>query len=207
MEENRTAAQELQHIRSIMEKSSTFLSLSGLSGVVIGILALIASFVLSSFFHTWFPGKAVLASFFQDRGLVLFFCVFMAGLLLLALFTAFLFTLLKARRKNHAFGDGVSIRFAVQLFIPLAAGGAFIAAILYQGLGTLILPAMLMFYGLALINAAKYTLHDIGILGVFELILGAAAAFWTEGALLLWTGGFGLMTFIYGIIMYVKYEK
>lgn len=207
MEESRTPVQDIQHIRSMMEKSSTFLSLSGLSGVVIGIFAGIASIILSKAFKTWMPGKDLLMGHFQDKGFLLLFCVYMGALLLLALFTAFLFTWLKARRKHHAFGDSVSIRFAVQLFIPLAAGGLFIGALFFQGYYTLLLPAMLIFYGLALINASKYTLHDIGILGLLEVVLGCSAAFWPEGALILWACGFGLLTFIYGIIMFVKYEK
>ena len=66
---------------------------------------------------------------------------------------------------------------------------------------------MLIFYGLALLNASKYTKGEIRAMGLLQLLLGLAAAFWTEGSLLLWMMGFGILNAVYGFVMYLKYER
>jgi len=71
----------------------------------------------------------------------------------------------------------------------------------------LIAPVMLVFYGLALINASKYTLNDIRYLGYAETVIGLIACFFVDYGLLAWTIGFGALHIIYGLMMFYKYEK
>ena len=66
---------------------------------------------------------------------------------------------------------------------------------------------MLLFFGLALLNASKYTFGEIKILGISEIILGLVSMYWTSLGLLFWAIGFGLFNIIYGVYMYVKYER
>jgi hypothetical protein len=71
----------------------------------------------------------------------------------------------------------------------------------------LIAPTCLLFYGLALINASRYTLGEIRYLGCCELILGIISL-WVPGyGLIFWAAGFGVLHIIYGIIMWWKYER
>jgi hypothetical protein len=95
----------------------------------------------------------------------------------------------------------------INLAIPLAVGGIFCAILLYHGIVYLMAPAMLIFYGLALVNGSKYTLTDIRYLGLSEIVLGVFAAFFIGYGLLAWAIGFGVLHIVYGTLMYYKYER
>jgi hypothetical protein len=66
---------------------------------------------------------------------------------------------------------------------------------------------MLIFYGLALLNASKYTLKEIRYLGMSEICLGLIASAWVQFGIVFWGIGFGMLHIIYGTFMYFKYEK
>jgi hypothetical protein len=103
--------------------------------------------------------------------------------------------------------NSTSKRLAVNLFIPLAAGGIFCLALLAYGIFFMVAPATLIFYGLALVHASKYTLEDVRILGLSEIVTGLAASFFADYALFFWAFGFGLLHILYGTLMYFKYER
>ena len=95
----------------------------------------------------------------------------------------------------------------MNLMVPLSAGGLFCLALFYYGLPGLVAPATLVFYGIALFNAGRYTLDEVRWLGVSELVLGAIAMFWIEAGLLFWALGFGVLHILYGGLMYLRYER
>jgi len=66
---------------------------------------------------------------------------------------------------------------------------------------------MLIFYGLSLVNAGKFTFGEIHYLGLTEIFLGILAGLYLQHGLLFWTIGFGLMHIIYGTVMYYRHEK
>ena len=68
-------------------------------------------------------------------------------------------------------------------------------------------PASLIFYGISLVNASKYTLTDIRYLGVMEIILGLINTQFIDYGLYFWATGFGLLHIIYGAMMWWKYER
>ena len=203
----------LTEIRSIMERSSRFISLSGLSGVAAGIWALIGAgaaywFLGLTPFAKDIPYETIPeASRIAQADFLWFFFIDAALVVFLALTTGIYFTTRKARRKGLPVWDRLTRRLLINLFIPLAAGGIFSLALLKQGAIALIAPATLIFYGLALLNASKYTLNDIRYLGLVEIGLGLLAAFFTGYGLEFWTLGFGVMHIVYGAAMYLKYER
>ena len=79
-------------------------------------------------------------------------------------------------------------------------------ALIYHGIYGLIAPVMLIFYGLALINAEKYTFSDVKYLGFCELVLGAVSLFFIEYGLIFWITGFGILHILYGLVMFKKYK-
>ncbi len=208
--------ENLSGIRELMEKSSQFLSLSGLSGVFAGIFALLGAgtvyFKYTGFFNTRYLDNLSFGSdqMMQGKSLdefIIFTSITGIIILALAISSAIFFSYRKAKKSKNPLWDNSAKRLLVNLFIPISAGGFFILVLIYHGLFYLITPVTLIFYGLGLLNAGKYTLHDIKYLGLLEILLGLTASFFIGFGLLFWAVGFGLLHIIYGLVMYFKYEK
>lgn len=194
-----------------MERSSRFLSLSGLSGVFAGIFALAGAISAYVYFDIKITGNYLLYSVHSDGRMNLDFYTFFitdAGLvLLLSLASAFLFSFRKAKKDGLKIFDKTAKRLLINLFLPLGAGGLFCLTLLYHGDIGLIAPVTLLFYGLALVNASKYTFNDIRFLGISEIILGLISSVFIGYGLLFWALGFGVLHIIYGSVMFFRYEK
>jgi hypothetical protein len=208
MEKNQEHLKNLSEIRALMERSSSFISLSGLSGVSAGIVGLIAAVFLHFRLHDFMVYRNdMIITAAKREELILFTFMVMAGALVAALALAILFTSLKAKKRGLPVWDGSAKRLVGSLMLPLVIGGLFCLILIYQLYDWLVLPSMLVFYGLALINASKYTLHEIRWLGLSQVILGLTAMFFLQESVIFWGIGFGLMNIIYGMVMYFKYER
>ena len=135
------------------------------------------------------------------------FILIAAIVLVLSVVTAYFFSNRKAKREGNKLFDHTALKVLINLCIPLAAGGIFCIALLYHGAIVFIAPCMLLFYGMALINASKYTYDDIRYFGICEIILGLINAFNLGNGLIYWSLGFGVLHIIYGAVMWVKYER
>ncbi|HVI45415.1 MAG TPA: hypothetical protein VM802_11110 [Chitinophaga sp.] len=201
--------QALSDIRRMMERSSRFMSLSGLSGISAGISALIGAALARTWLVEYYDRWNTTGVYSEDdfaalkmKLLVLAICVLVA-----ALCGGTFFTWRRARKNNLPIWDITSRKVLINVAIPLIAGGAFIAGLLYNHLETLVAPTCLVFYGLALINGSKYTLPDVRYLGLLETALGIANLFFLRKGLYFWAIGFGLLHIIYGALMWWKYER
>ena len=94
----------------------------------------------------------------------------------------------------------------IHLFIPLLAGGIFSLLLIWHNNITLVASTTLIFYGLALVNAGKFTFGEIHYLGLSEIVLGLLAGFFLNYGLLFWALGFGLLHIVYGWVIYKKYQ-
>ncbi|WP_162055232.1 hypothetical protein [Pontibacter pamirensis] len=197
----------LHEIRNIMSRSSRFISLSGLSGVAAGVSALLGAAVVKWYLVTHQINYTQSLGRNLTSESVLFMAAVAVLVFILALCSATYFTARNARRTNHQVWDSKTERMLVNLFIPLAAGGVFCAVLLYHNLLYLVAPVMLVFYGLSLLNASKYTLNEIRYLGLSEIILGLLSSFFLGYGLLAWTVGFGVLHIVYGTLMYFRYER
>lgn len=204
--EKNTHLENLAEIRSIMERSSGFLSLSGLSGVFAGSFAL-AGAGFAYYYIRWVAGKRLLPSLVMDRQMLLVLVADALIVLALTLLFGFLMTRRNTLRKGLPIKSTASYRMLLNLAIPLATGGLTAFLFILKGIYTPIPGLLLVFYGLALINASKYTLRDIRFLGMIEVVLGLFTLWFTGYELLLWAVGFGVLHIIYGMLMYFKYEK
>lgn len=200
--------EDIQAIRDIMERSSKFLSLSGLAGIFAGMCALVGAaaawfFILDSgknpfsdaMSETLNPGRFMYLSL--DAMLVLVF----------AAIGAIYFSFRKARKAGQQLWTNSTRRILIHLMIPLVTGGVFILMLLWRNNLELVIPVMLIFYGLALVNAGKFTFGEIHYLGLTEIVLGILATISYQYALLLWTTGFGLMHILYGTVMFYRHER
>ena len=197
----------LNDIKKLMDRSSRFISLSGLSGVFAGFTALVGVYLAHLELKAYLNGSNTYGSSLDDLEANLLKIGF--GVLLVALCGGLLLTLRQSRKKNLPFWDRTTKNLLWNLAIPLVSGGLFIIALLIAHPGTygLIAPACLVFYGLALINASKYTYTDIRFLGYCEIILGLIAMFNIGYGLYFWAIGFGVLHIFYGAVMYFKYER
>jgi hypothetical protein len=199
MEDQRASLETLQEIKRMMERSSRFISLSGLSGMTAGIFALLGAYLAKD----WIAGNADPEHSPALRWKLLLLA---SAVLALALIFSFYFSWRKASKNNLPLWDHSSKNLLINLLIPLAAGGLFVLGLLDHGYLELICPACLVFYGLALLNASKYTLSDIRYVGIIEIALGCLAIFYTSYGLYFWSIGFGLLHIVYGAIMWLKYD-
>ncbi|SHK04984.1 hypothetical protein [Epilithonimonas mollis] len=204
--ESKNYQEELAHIRQMMERSSRFISLSGLSGVIAGIVALLGSFYVYFIFQRdgidYFDGERNIHS--HSIAKELFFVALIV--LFLAISSGYIFTAGKSKKKNLKIWDSITKKLLFNFAIPLVAGGVFCLALWFHHYFPLIAPSMLIFYGLALINAERYTLSDVKYLGICEVVLGIIALFWLGWGLIFWAVGFGFLHIFYGILMYGKYD-
>jgi len=212
MDKQQEQLETLQEIRSLMERSSRFISLSGFSGVIAGIAALAG--VVAAY---WFLGidwdtpgyynYALNENGEANPDFYRFFITDILLVLIVSLTGATTLTMKKAREQERPIWDATSKRLLVNIMIPLVTGSLFCLVLLYHGELALIAPATLIFYGLSLLNASKYTLNDIRYLGIIQIVTGLVASLLPDYGLLFWAFGFGLVHIIYGITMYYKYEK
>jgi hypothetical protein len=195
--------QDLSEIRSLMERSSKFISLSGLSGISAGVIATLGG-IYTYFFLLPFDKQGLI--YFDEKIIIRLMSI--GGLVLaLALSSSIFFTIRNARNKGNKIWTSSSKRLLESMAIPLLSGGLF-CLLLLKAAPHLIDAATLIFYGLALLNASKYTFDDIKIVAYIEIILGLLAGLatnWTV-SLLFWTLGFGLVHIVYGFFMYKKYD-
>jgi hypothetical protein len=206
--------QDLVHIRGLMERSTRFLSLSGLSGVFAGVVALAGALVARERYDDLLfitgqrsEGAEALNLKTHVQSTVWDLVMVAALVLVIALSGAAWFTWRRARRTGQGFWDPSARRLAWNLAIPLVAGGVFCLAMLWHGSVALVAPATLVFYGLALLNASKYTLDEIRWLGVSEVLLGLLSTAWVGAGLLFWALGFGVLHILYGGLMWYRHES
>lgn len=206
--ENSQHLEAIQDIRNMMKKSTRFLSLSGLSGVFAGIFALVGAFVAHLYLVSIYNNSVNSNMGVLDRNeIYLNFILIAAVVLMLSISIAYFFSNRKAKREGNNLFDHTAVRVLINLCIPLFAGGLFCLALLYHGAIVFIAPCMLLFYGMALINASKYTYDDIRYFGICEIVLGLINAFNLGNGLLYWSLGFGVLHIVYGAVMWFKYEK
>lgn len=197
---------DLDHIRSMMERSSRFISLSGVSGVIAGIIALIATGIAHYFIRRsggdYFGDGTI--NFSPELINKLMITCLLA--LIISIFFGIFFTIKKSKKNKLKIWNALTRRLLISMFVPLIAGGIFCLALSYYGEVRLVAPSMLIFYGLALINGSKFTFSDIEYLGYCELVLGLIALFLVGYGLLFWALGFGVLHIIYGFVMQRKYH-
>jgi len=193
-----THSEDLRAIRKIMEESSRFLSLSGLSGVFAGIFALAGSAI------AWLSIRNNELAGVTDLDLILFFDAL--AVLVATLAMGVYLSYRKAARTGSRIWSVTVRRMLTNLLIPLVSGAVFILFFYLHRDYNYIIPSMLIFYGLALVSAGRFTFGEIHYLGILEVLTGILALIFPGLAIFLWAFGFGLLHILYGLIMHGKYR-
>jgi hypothetical protein len=202
--------QELSEIRNLMVKSSRFLSLSGLSGISAGIIALAGALVAWIYLRS---GDIHYDEYYRvlgeksDVNILGFLAVDAIIILVLAITSGLFFSSRRARKMGVPLWNSASKLLLINLIIPLVTGGIVCVILLFQQGVNLIAPLTLIFYGLALINAGKFTQYNINYLGITEILTGLTAMIFINHSLFFWAMGFGTWHIIYGSVLYFRYER
>lgn len=206
--------QTLQDIRSMMERSSRFISLSGWSGISAGLCALVGAWLAIIRIHAYNRSLSLslddIASpdFQSTRNVLAKELLLIAGAVFIAAFvSAFIFTYIRSKRAGIAIWGRSAMRLMWNTVIPMVAGGFVILRLFELDAYLLIAPCCLIFYGLALLNGSKYTLGEVRYMGYGQIMLGICNLWFLGYGLLFWTAGFGLLHIIYGAMMWWKYER
>lgn len=198
---------DIASIRTMMERSAKFISLSGLSGVLAGTYALIGSGIAYYLIQYPLPITAYGMESIQQPSVVLKLMLIGIAVLVSSLVTGFWLSYRKARRHNTSVWNETSKRLVINLMIPLVTGGIFILILLYNNHYGVVAPACLIFYGLALIQASGNLYEEVRYLGYSEIALGLICAVLPGYGLLFWAMGFGVLHIFYGTLMYRKYDR
>lgn len=208
MKEEQDYIRDITEIRSMMERSSKFLSLAGWSGILAGIYALAGAYIAYSVFdfnpadlvHSNAPPGSLSSSLWK---------VVILGLiiLILAIGTAVYLSYKKANKKGENLWNPTTRRLLIHMAVPLIAGGLLILILISKGLIGLVAPLTLLFYGLALYNISKFTFEEVKTLGLIEIGLGLISSYFIGYGLLFWALGFGLAHVLYGIFIHYRYER
>jgi hypothetical protein len=198
--------QDISDIKNMMNKSSQFISLSGLSGILAGVYALIGAYIGHELIQN---NKSYDNNYIITLESATFKLIVLTALavLILSVGTAILLTISKAKKEKESVWNNASKRLLINFLIPLVTGGVFGLLLLRNGNYGLIAPVTLLFYGLACLNASKYTLRDVRYLGITIIILGLLATEFSGYALEFWALGFGVCHIVYGSMMHFKYDR
>jgi hypothetical protein len=205
--ENEKYLNDISEIKNMMNQSSRFISLSGLSGVLAGIYSLIGAWLAykTIYFDTTSMGNYRNLIISQDSINKLF--IIASTVLILSIITGIILSVRKAKKTEDKIWNVSSKRLVINFAIPLATGGFFILFLIEKEILSLVAPLTLLFYGLACVNASKYTLGDVRYLGITMIILGLLSTWFLGYGLLFWALGFGICHIIYGSMMYFKYDR
>ncbi len=199
--------QNLLEIKEMMSKSTRFISLSGISGILAGVYALVGAY---------FAYDILQVGAYEDyRHQVkyitaneIFALLLMVSLVaLISIATAIFLSYKKAKKNKEKLWNSTSKRLVINLIIPLLAGGLFLIISLLKNDLTEVSSLMLLFYGLSLVNASKYTIGHIKVLGYINIFLGLLCHYYTQHSFWFWVFGFGIMHIIYGSIMHFILDR
>ena len=200
----------------MMDRSSRFISLSGLSGIAAGLCGLAGAWAIQRWFsalplevqNSFFnagnsnqPG-ASLSGAATSQLLQISLVTFIA-----AVIVAFLFTWLRSKKNNTPLWGGATRRLLWATLIPIVAGAIFLYKTMQGGAYFLLAPGCLVFYGLSLLQGGRYTVSEVKYLGITMMGCGIICLFFPEKGVALWAFGFGVLHIVYGALMWWRYER
>lgn len=206
--ENKDYLEDLKDIKNLMNQSTKFLSLSGLSGVLAGIYCLVGAAIAYQIIYVATSSEVDnYKNLIITPSTLLQLIVIATSVILLSLFTGIYLSYRKASKNNQKVWNTSSKRLLINFMIPLATGGFFILFLIEKEILQLVAPLTLIFYGLACVNASKYTLGDVRYLGITMIVIGLLSTWFLGFGLLFWALGFGICHIVYGAMMYFKYDR
>lgn len=197
----------LNEIKSMMQRSSKFTSISGWSGIWVGFVGIISATIAyfgileNSSFYSGYQE-------FTDLSTIKIKLIFLSIItLVIALTGGFLFMIKKSNQDDIKFINPVTKRILKKFAFILIIGGI-ISLIFIKNLNlAYFAPSTLLFYGLALYTVERDTIIEMKYLAICEIILGLLAFYFIYNGLLFWFIGFGILHLIFGAYIIKKYDN
>lgn len=198
---------DLLEIRRIMERSTKFLSLSSIGSVMAGIFALVGAYLAHRYIYR---SQELIYGYleegiFSSRLIPLWYIAF--AVFSSALVVNLWLSYKKSKESNQKPWSTPAKRLFINFSIPFISGAFFVLILFKNGYFTLLSSSALMFYGLSLLNAGNFTFSDIRWLGISMTICGLLSLLFPGKGLYFWAVGFGILHILYGLVMYVKYDR
>ncbi len=207
MKEEKDYIRNIADIRSMMERSSKFLSLTGWAGIMAGIYALAGAFIAYTVFN-FNPDEVVYSKSSEEHPFNLLSIIILAFVIFIfSIVTAIFLSAKKAEKRGESVWNATAKRLVITMSVPILVGGLLVLILISKNLIGFIAPFTLLFYGLSLFNASKFTYEEVRTLGLVQIALGLVGCYFVQFGLLFWALGFGVVHIIYGIYMYYRYEK
>ena len=210
MNQSEQPLEDIRVIRKLMEESSRFLSLSGLSGIIAGVVGLAGAWIAhlvikaNNPYTDWYLRP--LAGGEAGNGTVLELFGAMAIVLLVAFSAAVVFSSRKAKKSGVNAWTPVTRRMLVSLLVPLAAGGLFVLFTVKTVPANVTAASTLIFYGVAMMSVGKFTFGEIHWLGALEVVTGLVCILLPQWTIIIWAAGFGVIHICYGLFMHLRYK-
>lgn len=201
MDKEKDYVEEIAEIRSMMERSSKFLSLSGWAGIMAGFYALVGVWVAFNWLN--FNPSVLYYNTPNLLGVITLAC----AVLILSLATAIYFSWKKSNARGEKIWNATSRRLLMHMAVPLVSGGILILLLIAKGLEGVMLPMTLIFYGIALYNAGINTIFEVKLMGMIQIFLGLISLLFLSFSILFWALGFGVIHIVYGIYMHFRFER
>jgi hypothetical protein len=201
--------ENIKSIKEMMERSSRYMTLSGFASIFAGIYAIVGAVIGYFWVYQqqikWDEHFHLFRKYNYDPRFVLFGIALVV--FLFAVGTAIYLTRKKAKKTGLSIWNSQAKRVIYQFAIPLVAGGLFCILLILHNEISLVASASLIFYGLALLNASKFTFNETHQFAIAQIVLGLLAGVFLCYGIVFWTIGFGLFHIIFGIVIYIRYEK
>ena len=198
--------EDISEIKNIMNRSSRFISLSGMSGILAGMFALVGAYLAYMIVYESPNPNVIGSDIILSIEQIFDLTILGIGVMILALISGVLLSMRKAKKNGEKIWDTSSQRLIINFLIPLSTGAIVCLIMIQKGLIIYVAPLTLLFYGLSCVHASKYTIGGVRYLGITIILIGLIATYFTGYGLLFWAIGFGLCHIIYGALMYFKYE-
>ena len=198
--------EDISEIKNIMNRSSRFISLSGMSGILAGMFALVGAYLAYMIVYESPNPNVIGTDIILSTEQIFDLTILGISVMILALISGVLLSMRKAKKNGEKIWDTSSQRLIINFLIPLSTGAIVCLIMIQKGLIIYVAPLTLLFYGLSCVHASKYTIGGVRYLGITIILIGLIATDFTGYGLLFWAIGFGLCHIIYGALMYFKYE-
>lgn len=205
--EEKNYLNDIRDIKTMMAQSSRFISLSGLSGIMAGVYSLIGAWLAIRMVDFDRSADGTYQDTILSENTAVNLIAIAITVMVLSALTGIILSKRKAAKQNENIWNAASKRLLVNFMIPLFTGGFFIIFLIEKEMLELVAPLTLIFYGLACVNASKYTLGDVRYLGLTQIALGLISLWFLKFGLIFWALGFGICHIVYGSLMYLKYDK